>query len=191
MRFESRHNFFKKVSRNINCFKNIPVTLTKRGQLALANDFLNHSVFSNRIIIGTTKEELVGAIGLQDVKQFLCDKFSLSRADTVYIPQWIELGHYRIERNSVFVISVSDGIPEFVYVESMICFGDTPFLLVRKMSTLCCDSHFHGYLVNDIPATQLLSVQVSDLKDHIPLNIHTVFYEDKVCKYVSPRYVIY
>ncbi len=191
MRFESRHNYFKQVARGSHCFKNIAYSLTKRGQIALANAFLAHSVFSNRSVIGTTKEKFVSQLEPHDIGQFLCDKFLLSKTDTVHVAQWIEVGHYRIEKLNIVVCSFCDGLPEFGCVECIVYLDNNALMLVKKLTLNCYDNHFHGYMVEYNPHSKIFSMQICDLKDHIPLNIHSVFYEGKKLDFVSPRYVIF
>lgn len=45
MRFESKHSFFKRVARNIRCFKNVLLSLSERHQYQIAHH-LHSCVFS-------------------------------------------------------------------------------------------------------------------------------------------------
>ncbi|XP_065653377.1 uncharacterized protein LOC136080528 [Hydra vulgaris] len=190
MRFESRHNFFKQVSRSTHCFKNIAFSLSKWGQLALANAFISHSVFSNCIINGKTYELFVNQVEPSDIIHFLQTSF-LSQTETVHFLKWFEIGHYKILKESVMTCSSNDGIPEFGFVESVIYLNNTVFMIMRMLTVYYFDSHFHGYLVDYNPQSTLFCKQVHELKDHIPLNIHQVFYEEKELFFVAPRYVVF
>nr|XP_047146334.1 uncharacterized protein LOC124819151 [Hydra vulgaris] len=160
MRFESRHNFFKQISRDSHCFKNIAFSLTKRSQIILANAFLAHSLFSSHTVIGTTKEKIVCQIEPCDVCQFLCNNFLLSKTETVHVAQWIEVGHYRIENKSVVMCGFCDGIPEFGYVECIVYLGNIAFMLLRRLTVNYFDNHFHGYAIYYNPCSKLFSTQL-------------------------------
>jgi hypothetical protein len=187
MRFEARHNFYKKISRITNCFKYIAKTLAKRSQLALANSFLTHTVFCSKPIVGPTVEQLIGSI---EEGHVLSKCLGLSQSETLHVAKWVQIGHYKIKRKCVVVLQVSEGMPEFGYVEKVVCVEEKTFLLLKKMAVKCFDDHFHAYAVEFLTDAVWLVSDVNDLKDHIPLIIHCVMYEATLHKFVSPRYIL-
>ena len=191
MRFESRHNFFKTVTRASNCFKNIPKSLAKRNQLMFANALLSHSVFSNRTIVGHVSEKEVLCVEPEDVRNFLCDAFHLCWSETVHLLKWVQVGHYKLLLRSIVVLDTHAGTPEFGHVEAIVCFGDNTVLLVKKLKVNHFDEHFHAYSAVYDKTSSISSTYVSDLKDHIPLHMHSVLYEGKLQTFVSPRYAIF
>ena len=187
MRFESQHNFFKQISRATHCYKNIAYSLTKRGQLALANAFLSHSVFNFGYVTGTTKEEYVGFLESDGIQHLLRDKFNLPLNETIHVAKWIEVGHYKIANKNVVVC----GLPEFGCVECIVCFGGNTYLILKKYSVYYYNDHFNGYVVEYNTKSNFFCMQVHELKDHIPLDIHKVLFEGKMTHFVSPRYIIF
>lgn len=186
MRFEARHNFFKKVARITNCFKNIAKTLAKRSQLALANAFLTHTVFHNKPVVGPATE----LIGSMEEGHVFSKHLGLCQSETLFVAKWVQVGHYTLKQKCIVVLQVSEGVPEFGYVEKVACIKDQTFLLLKKMMVKCFDDHFHAYSVDFLADTVWLVSDVTQLKDHIPLTIHCVMYEERLHKFVSPRYVL-
>lgn len=187
MRFEARHNFFKKVSRVTNCFKNIAKTLAKRNQLALAHDLLTNTVFMCRPVVGPSSEKLVGSM---EAGKALGDYLKLSNSETVYVAKWVQIGHYVIKPKCVVLLQMMDGIPDFGLVEIIVSIKDKVFLVTKKLALNYFDDHFHAYCIDFLANTIWNVTYVSDVKDHIPLNIHCTTYEDKLLKLVYPRYVV-
>jgi hypothetical protein len=187
MRFEARHNFFKKAARVTNCFKNISKTLAKRNQLAFANALISHTVFTCKPVVGPSVEKLVGSL---ECGQILSDSLKLSNAENVYVAKWVQVGHYAMKPKCVVVWQVTDGIPQFGLVEKVICIKDLVFLVAKKLLVNYYDEHFHAYCVDFMTNDSRIVVNVLELKDHIPLGIQCVKYEGRLLKFISPRNVI-
>jgi hypothetical protein len=93
MRFETHYNFFKKVARVTNCFKDIARTLDKRSQLALANALLTHTVFHSKPV-GPPTEELIGSLEGYELSKH----FGLFQSETL-LQNGCKLGTILISRN--------------------------------------------------------------------------------------------
>ena len=138
------------------------------------------------------KHELfVNQVEPSDINHFLQTNFLLSQTETVHFLKWFEIGHYKILKESVMACNFNDGISELGFVESVIYLNNTSFMIMRMLTVNYFDSRFHGYLVSYNLQSTLFCKQVHELKGHIPLNIRQVFYEEKECFFVAPRYVIF
>jgi hypothetical protein len=101
--------------------------------------------------------------------------------------QWLQLGHYKVNRGNFVVLDVVDGMPDFCYVETIVCIGDDSHFLVKQMNVHYYNQHFHAYLVSYDSGVAVSAEQSNDLKDHIPLFMHTVTHENKRHIFVFPR----
>jgi len=102
----------------------------------------------------------------------------------------VQVGHYCIKPKCVVVLKITEGIPEFGLVEILVCINDLVFLVTKKIAVNYFDEHFHAYSVDFMAVANWIVINVANLKDHIPLSILCVLYENKLLKLVSPRYVI-
>jgi hypothetical protein len=62
------------------------------------------------------------------------------------------------------------------------------FVVVEELVTVCFHDHFHAFVVSD--TGQLGVCQSTELKDHHPLAVHKVQFDDTLLRLIAPRYKI-
>ena len=189
MRFEARHQIFKEMARTTHCFRNICKTLAKRFQHRVAFQLLNPTL--NIECESGPSTEVMMADFTETVCNTICNATSLCHADTVYVTSWVTVGHYVFKPNVIAVHAINDGIPQFGVVTDIVALDRKFYFVLDLLETLHYDGHFHAYVVKRLSAPNYAFVSVNNLKDHIPLQSHTLCYEGVQNTFISLRYALF
>lgn len=193
MRFEAKHNFFKRVS-HVTCnFVNICKTMAYRHQMQLCYSFLSGSVLRHTTEVGPGPSTFLSTIdGFKDIQKDLRDFPVLSE---VFVPAWLTFKgtEYR-PGMTVFLCYDPEGEPEFGLIKSILLLGqttDTPTtkFVVQKWETQGFERHFYAY---GVTLTQTLAaVDPTELLDHHALHAVQSYREHDDCSYISLRYRVF
>ena len=193
MRFEAKHNFFKRVS-HITCnFRNICKTMAYRHQMQLCYHFLSGSVLSHTTEVGPGPSTFLSTIdGFKEIQNDLTDFPVFSE---VLLPAWVTFKGTKYRPGmTVFLSYDSDGEPQFGLIKSIILLSQmthtpTTKFVIQKWETKGFERHFHAYSVTQTQT--LAAVDPSKLLDHHTLHAVKSYREHDDCLYISLRYRIF
>lgn len=170
MRFEAKHNYFKKLSYKINNFKNITYSLAKRHQAlqayllqASAGNFLKMSLEA-----GPGKRSTVGdfdhAHELHGIDPLITAESTLVRTS------WVKVYGTKYARGCVVVVALHHGVPIFGKVEQILIVGEIVILRYKRLRVLEYVSHLNAYKVVEL--NEIACIKQKELKDFHPLSLY-------------------
>lgn len=138
MRFEGKHNFFKKSVKN---FKNIAKTLVKKHQAQLAFHFENF--YFQRLQFGPISEVLVSSIEGGEVLNEAFDVLSVSTTS------WVKNYGTEYQVGMYVVTGVENEMPLFNRIDSIIVKDNNAYLLICKVSNNFFDDHLNAFGIEE------------------------------------------
>ncbi|KAL3972940.1 RAD51-associated protein 1 [Sarotherodon galilaeus] len=155
MRYEAKHNFFKK---QLKSFKNITMTLAKKHQSCMAMNWESFSL--ERLALGPGKMVILGE--LKEGPEIAL-KFGAALSTSVFTAKWIK--HHGTEYRPDFIIctEVVSEIPVFYKIKSIVVKDDIVLLCGKLMETLCFDDHYHAFKVRMHPNMVLKVLNIKEL----------------------------
>ena len=193
MRFEARHKFFKEVGKQTHCYINICKTLAKRFQLSLAYCFLNRTENALQKLydeIGPVQDIVLCSMD-DKLCNAICEALHTCSQDTVFDAKWIKIGHYYFKPGCVVLCSLVEGNPDFGVIKKIVELNNNVVFIVERLRTLYFDDHFHAYAVEHHDCVNFNCIELSSLKDHVPLQYHNVTFEKKNVLFVALRYTVF
>lgn len=168
MRFEGKHGFFKKVVRQINCFKNIPLTLATKHQqmiayhisaLHLKTDLEVHHV--SVLPVDVMNKEVVRSLRQ---KNPMINDVHLAKSAT------IKGISYRI--GMLIPYGSTGGLPDFAEI-LQICIAESSLSFVVRILCAWYHEHFRVYELTT-SSREVALVDLKNLTDVYPLCAYTV-----------------
>jgi hypothetical protein len=190
MRFGARHRFFKDLGRLSHGYKNICQTLANRFQLSLASFLLNAGALKSHVQVGLCKDVLVRSLG-DEVAEVICCAVHIGLHDIIYLANWVTVGHYTFQKQTVVVTDIVDGLPLFGIVHKILALANDVWFVLSCLKTMAFDEHFHSYVIEYYDQRKLLCVSLHNVKDHIPLQVCKVDYDGSYSLLVSTRYCLF
>lgn len=137
MRFEAKHQIFKKVAYISNNRINILKTLNIKNQIKIANSVLNYSeLLDTSITHGSTKQ----------LKDFDWKKYKF-KPETKE-STWLNYYHLHLKKNMVICIDIyNDHDPIFALINNIVSVDGKYYLGLQSIDTNYFDSHFFAYNV--------------------------------------------
>ncbi|XP_051176569.1 uncharacterized protein LOC127291456 [Leptopilina boulardi] len=135
LRFEGKHQYFKKIVQAMRNWKNLPLTLAKKHQLWQA---LQWTLFQEDQI----------SIGLK--KMVTTSKFPFSHLfpeeDDLLIVSWVEIHHVKYTANKCFIpVGYENGLPLFAELFKIVLKNESPIFVCKKVQTVQHDSQLMAY----------------------------------------------
>lgn len=191
MRFEGKHNPFKRHAHVVCNFKNIAKTLAYKHQVQQLTNFKIRDPFCSIPDVNNAIPVLVGALQvppsiLDEMKEIIKKEFTMT--STIYVTHLIK--HNGQEYRTGCVLSMkaqSHGECLFGEVLHLIPNEHTFLMVVTLLDVLYFDYHFYAYVVKVSKTIKL--VILDDLADFRPLDIVRDFNSDKL--YINPKYKIF
>lgn len=176
MRYEAKHNFFKKQCKN---FKNITLCLARKHQNSLA---MNFDVFINeRLILGPGKMvEISDLIGGVEVAK------KLKAVTPVYSAKWIKYNGTEYRRNCVICIAVHCDMPVFCKIKSIVVRDDDIVFCGLLMETVCFDEHYHAFRVSLHPEGLVKVLNANELFYFKPFDVQVKYGTMDSSPYIVP-----
>ena len=140
MRFEGKHNFFKKSVKKI---KNITKTLVKEHQHQLAFHWENF--YFKQFQFGPVKHVLTSNIEGSEVLRS-CQTLNVSSVSTT---SWVKYYGTEYQIGMFVCTSVENEMPIF-YNINIIIKDDEPFLLTTKVMTMYFDDHLNAFSIEEV-----------------------------------------
>lgn len=138
MRFEGKHNFFK---RSVKNFKNIAKTLVKKHQAQLAFHFENFTF--QRLQFGPILEVPVSSIEGGEVLNEVFDESSVSTTS------WVKNYGTEYQVGMYVITGVENEMPLFNRIDSIIVKDRNAYLLICKVSDVFFDEHLNAFGIEE------------------------------------------
>lgn len=184
MRFESVHQYFKRLTSRTRNFINLTQTLSNRYQ-NLKAFYLGHDNFfsdSNNI---TGSSVLLSSLGLNIVTQFRA-KYPFC-ANEAFITNIMELQGVKYSKGYAYVIDLLHDeaeTPHFFEIETIVRVNSEWFGLGRTWETLGFNETLHAYEVTPHHGQRLMLLGTE--QDHSPLSVYTI----QGTSYITMKYCV-
>ena len=198
MRFEAKHNFFKRLSHIVCNFLNICKTMAWRHQLAQCSHWSNDGEWQvekgNSVGPGVT--EIVQNLFFSDV---VVEHLKLQYCDEVFVANSVHFRgcHYK---TGLFIVVTSsknsaNGCPEFGKILKFIVLDSSDIHIVHtKCESLYYDPHFHAFAVETNESVYGI-LDIKNIVDYRPLSSLTQYTTSLTktraltpqCVYLCPR----
>lgn len=189
MRFEARHNYFKKLARTLGNFKNLCSTLANRYQQLQCYLSINKSVFYGPDLeVGPSESLDASSVPTTQfnpnghphfLNRCIALKFTLIQ---IYISiqtcslKWAKVDGTLYRRPCFLNIGIiNDVFPVFGKLEKILM-TDTEeiYFEVESWVTVRYDSHYNAYVISSTEPLQCLTLHHEELISHIPLHARNV-----------------
>jgi len=164
MRFEAKHNFFKRCGKN---FKNLTKSLVKQHQRQLAFNHENYCF--RRFEFGpTSSKNICNLQGGEEISETL----HLEACSNVTSTRWVRYYGTEYQVGLFICTGCTDDLPVFKKICDIIIYEQRAFIISCNVETMYYDDHLNAYCIED----QMNEISVISVKD---LTYFTPF--DKQC----------
>lgn len=165
MRFEAKHSFFKRVARNIKCFKNVLLSLSERHQYQTAHHL--HAYSFTRPTLEVTNVSTVHIDVLnKEISNALRQK--TSDLDTVCLAKSVAYNGLNYKSGMILIHGSHGGLPEFSEIIQMVILKDKLNFIVKKLNGWYME-HYRAYDLETSPGKEVELVELQELHDTYPL----------------------
>lgn len=141
MRFEAKHNFFK---RSVKNFKNLTKSLVKQHQRQLAFHYENYSF--HRFEFGPVRVKNVCNIEGSDSLQRTLNLVPFSEVSTT---SWVKSYGTEYQINLFVCTGMCDELPIFKKICTIVIHGQSAFFIACDVCTLYFDEHLNAYCIEE------------------------------------------
>ena len=170
LRYERKHQFFKRLTHNICNFKNICKSLSLRHQICQFNDWRHSPPFKKHDFPGSSVKHLSTVFDSDfDYKNFFgCDEALVSKHDVI--------GGTRYSTNDVLISSVSsDSMPIFESVIFIVVNRSQVYFICERIVVKNFESISRSYTISKQNLSGKTIVPYRELFDFHPLSRHSCF----------------
>lgn len=190
MRFEAKHNFFRRLSHIVCNFKNITKSMAYRHQMYLCYQMICRQSYKDVASeIGPGSCVLLNSLPNCEVLSELLGMYPLF--GDVFLAKWANVFGTKYRPGMMVVIDrTNDFCPVFGEITHILVVRDNVQLILERWTTLHFSKHYHAYAVMpNLPAVINVS-SVGCLIDHHPLHAVKSYSKDDTQFYISTRYRI-
>ena len=185
MRFEGRHNNFKKLARIVDNFKNIAKTLAERNQASLCHSLSSGDVLNLVTQVGPGSSQPI--ITLERSEE-IADTLGCSRYDEVFCTTWVDVDGTKYKVGMTVLLEYNEDGATFGVIQHMFIDRDMNVdLSVVVVDDDHYDRHYHAHAVPYDHDGPLKLVPVRTLRDHHPLHAASGSWNNPF-KYVALRH---
>lgn len=165
MRFEAKHSFFKRVARNIRCFKNVLLSLSQRHQYQIAYHL--HAISFAKPPLEVTDVSTVHIDVLnKDISNALRQKSP--DMDNVCLAKSVAYNGLIYKCGMILIHGSLGGLPEFGEIIQMVILQDKLIFILKKLSGWYME-HYRAYDLKTSPSKEVELVEPQELHDTYPL----------------------
>ncbi len=185
MRFEAKHQYFKKLIANTRNFKNITYTLTERHQMKVAHTLAS----TNFLHVGKEPQSAVINVDVnslpQSLKLAVQDKIGkpLPSIKTVKCLK-VDGVNYNTNSNACYILDCNDEIPCFAQVKHIVLVEQEWYFCLKLLLPKKYNEIAHAYEV-ELHTGWIIVIPESLLDSHM----HRLYKKDKVTYAYSSFYV--
>ena len=151
MRFEAKHNFFRRLSHVVCNFKNICKTMAYRHQYAQCYRFyMNKNINDDAIEVGKGSVNLLADVPECDVIRLACGSIGLY--ENIFMAKWIRV-HGTLYRPGMFVVAhvdTNDALPDFGKILSIVVIPGKTLLTIEEWNTKYFHKHLNAYAIEPL-----------------------------------------
>ena len=188
MRFEAKHQYFKRIAASTKCFKNITKTLAKRHQMRQSREMSGSEVLLSHDRVLSKSKHMKFAKLPEAVKESVSASTGEDFADLedITVVTHLAVDNIMYKADGVYVLGTvaEEVVPLFVNIKHILSVRDSWILCGRLLTPCFFSSHFHAYLVTE--EESFILFRPGQLADH---SAHDSFLVNG-CQYVSVRYCI-
>jgi len=188
MRFEAKHQYFKKVATSINCFKDITKTLAKRHQMRQSYELSGSEVLmpADRALSRTValKYGKLSEPIRESVSVAVQDDFDVAEVITSATKICVNNVVYKVACVYVLGTIEEEAVPVFVCIKHIFSIRGTWILCGHLLTPYSFSKHFHAYVVTE--DSSWVSCRPGQLVDHTS---HDSF-DVEGQRYISMRYAV-
>ncbi len=162
---EAKHSFFKRVARNIKCFKNVLLSLSQRHQYQIAHH-LHASSFTKPPLEVTDVSTVHIDVLNQDISNALRQKSP--DMDNVCLAKSVTYNGLNYKCGMILIHGLLGGLPEFCEIIQMVILQDKLIFVVKKLSGWYME-HYRAYDLKTSPSKEVELVEPQELHDTHPL----------------------
>nr|XP_055032090.1 uncharacterized protein LOC129420928 isoform X1 [Misgurnus anguillicaudatus] len=168
MRFEGKHKFFKKVIRDAQNFKNVPLMLAKKHQMTMAYHMDAGFFFKPGIQMDRVCSSLV--TGFPDnVQEYL--HLRSPNCSTVLVSSSVTIDGIKYCPDMVVSVGSCSGLPEFMQIKQILAIN-TDIMFLCKPQTAWYIEHLRSYELCSLHSLQV--ILPSELNDPFPLAAYNI-----------------
>lgn len=135
LRFEGKHQYFKKIVQAMRNWKNLPLTLARKHQLWQSLEW----ILSQTDEITTGPKKLVATSKLPFSQLF-------SEEDTLLTVSWVQLNHIKYTANQCFIsVGYENGLPLFAELHKIVWKNENPIFVCKSVQTIQHDMNLMAY----------------------------------------------
>lgn len=164
IRFESKHNFFKKTVHDVQCFKNILLTLSSKHQQMMAYFLDGHSLFKPSLHVDNI--DTVDICFLNENLQ-KCLKLKYPQVKAVSFAKCVYLYGTQYVKGMIISSGQLSGLPEFYKILNILVDSGKVSFVATKLSSWFME-HYRSYRL-DSSYKDLEILDPEDLNDYHPL----------------------
>ncbi len=191
MRFEAKHQYFKKLASVGRNFKNIAKTLAYRHQLKQCWEFTSVDYLSDNVVCSGEVSFFFSNLTPQQQNLILryYNLKQVSPSEVVWKCNVLTLGGNTYKINDVAIVDFmhAEDVPLFFKIVQLLRFRETWFFLGKFLVCRAFNSHMHAYRVRE--EVEFTVLQPSELCDHQLLDCYTLPQDG--CLYVSLKYSVF
>lgn len=166
MRFEAKHNFFKRLAHVVCNFRNIAYTLAFRHQLAQCSQWWTKPAFKQSLVIGTGNETQLFLVHNGDK----IPSHFVDRDADVFVANWIEVYGTLYKPGMTLIADINEhGEPSFVSIEKIVVMDRKAYLLCQKFKLVQFEEHLNCYTVTSDDNQAISCLTPEDLFDYHPV----------------------
>ncbi|XP_047143709.1 uncharacterized protein LOC105850147 isoform X1 [Hydra vulgaris] len=166
MRFEAKHNFFKRIAHIVWNFRNIAYTLAFRHQLAQCSQWWKKTGFKQSLVVGTFTETLLYLVpNGETISSHFADKHVV-----VYIANFIEAYGTVYKPGMSLIADINEhGEPTFICIDKIVIMDKKAHLLCLNFRLIQFDEHLHSYTVTCDDTNTVSCYTLDSLHDYHPV----------------------
>ena len=191
MRFEAKHQYFKKLASVSRNFKNIAKTLANRHQLKQCWEFTSVDYLGDNVVC-SGEVSFVFSNLTQQQQDLIIHYYNLkqvSPSEVIWKCNVLTLGGNTYKIHDVVIVGFmhAEDVPLFFKIFQLLRFRETWFFLGKLLVCRAFNTHLHAYHVREEDDFTVL--QQSELCDHQLLDCYTLPQDG--CMYVSLKYSVF
>ena len=184
MRFEAKHQYFKKIATKLHNFKNVAQSFATRHQMKQCWELASVDVLKQDTTSQGGAPVMFASLScnVQSSVLSFCnlELSDIESADKIWKVRSITVDHVKYSTGSLFVIDLvhEEDIPVFFRITHCIRFRNSWLLCGRIYFSVKFSNHYHGYVVQDSGETIVLSP--GQELDHQSIDVYTTEDGDQV-----------
>ena len=191
MRFEAKHQYFKKPASVSKNFKNIAKTFANRHQLKQCWEFTSVDYLGDNVLC-SGEVSFVFSNLTQQQQDLIIHYYNLkqvSPSEVIWKCNVLTLGGNTYKIHDVVIVGFmyAEDVPLFFKIFQLLRFRETWLFLGKLLVCRAFNTHLHAYRVREEDDFTVL--QQSELCDHQLLDCYTLPQDD--CMYVSLKYSVF